>query len=441
MYQIIIKCSFAILFTCTFGLVKSQTDSLKLTGDSLSLQQAIQTVMANYPSIKQAETGIKIADSKIGLAKTGFYPDIDITGSYTRIGPVPVIDFPPIGEFQLAPKDNFNAAINYRQTIWDFGKTSKEISYENQNKEITKQSIEQIKQKLTLVVIGNYYSLVYLQEAVNIKDEQIKNLTAHLEFIQKKKNTGSATEYDLLSTQVKLSNAESQKTDLETAKNIQATNLNSLLGISPSTHIMVKRDLNIVTPSLLLDSMINKAFTDRDEIKIANEKVGLADLRYQSINAQTNPVISLFASAGYKNGYVPDLNALKANFAIGLGVKIPLFYGNRKKYNLQQALEFKQSNQYDIELSKRSISNEVMENNSQVLSSQKKINQFEKQLALASKALSIAEVNYKEGAITNLELLDATTNLSESKLALLKAQIEYLVNVYKLKLAMGERVE
>jgi len=434
------KLSLILLFIITYSNIKSQSDSLSLSGDSLTLQDAIKTVLDNYPSVKQAETAIQIADAKINSAKSAYLPDIDISGSYTRIGPVPEIDFPSLGTFQLAPKDNFNAAINYRQTIYDFGKTAKEVSYENQNKEIAKQGVEQLKQKLSLSVIGNYYSLVYLQEAISIKNEQINNLNAHLEFIQKKKNTGSATEYDLLSTQVKISNAESQKTDLETAWNVQATSLNSLLGKSTANKILVKKDLGTKAPELVVDSMISKAFTDRNEIKIADEKVTLADLRYESIKTQTNPSINLFGSAGYKNGYVPDLGQLKANFAVGLGVRIPIFYGNRKKFNLEQAMAYKQSNLFEIEIAKRNITNEVIENSSQVQAALKKIQQSENLVALASKALSIAEINYKEGIITNIELLDATTNLSESKLALLKSQIEYLVNVYRLRLSMGEKI-
>ena len=440
MNRFFIKTSIVILFTMISGSIWGQTDSLVKTKDSLSLQQAIKIVLNNYPSVKQAESAIDIADARIGLAKTGYYPDIDFTGSYTRIGPVPTIDFPGLGAFQLATKDNLNASINVRQTIWDFGKTAKDVNYETQNKEIAKQSVEQLKQNLTYSVIRVYYSMVYLQEAIQIKEDQIKNLKQHLDFVQKKKNTGSATEYEILSTQVKLSNAESQKTDMETAKEVQSTKLNSLLGNNPSSHLTVKNDIKVVSPSETIDSMLIIAFTNRDEIKIANQKVTLADLRYQSIKSSTNPTLNFLASAGYKNGYVPDLNDLKANFVVGLGVKIPIFDANRKKFNLKQVTAFKQSSLYDIEVSKRNIANEVIEDNAQLNADRKKIKQNQIQVDLATKALSIAQVNFKEGAITNIDLLDATTNLSESKLLLLKSRIDFLVNIYTLKLSMGERL-
>lgn len=434
------KFYFAAIFILFYGIIKSQPEIVENQSDSLSLSNAIDIVLSNYPSIKQAETALQIADAKISMAKTAFNPEIDFSGSYTRIGPVPTIDFPPMGEFQLAPENNYNAAINYHQTLWDFGKTAKEISYENKSKEISQQNINQIKQKLTFSVISLFYKLVYLQEALVIKKEQISALDAHLDFIRRKKNTGSATEFEILSTQVKLSNAQSQLTDLETAKNVQVTLFNSLLGNQHGTPIVVKKDLETELPALGLDSMLALALTERNEIKIADEKVVLADLQYKLIKAGNNPVLNLFANAGFKNGYVPDLNELKANYVIGLGVKIPLFYGNRKKYKLEQTLAVKQSDLQGVELVKKDVTNQVVESNAEIISSQKKINQSLVQLQFATRALEIAEVNFKEGALTNIELLDANTNLSESKLSLLKAQIEFQVNVYKLLLSIGQEI-
>jgi outer membrane protein TolC len=69
-----------------------------------------------------------------------------------------------------------------------------------------------------------------------------------------------------------------------------------------------------------------------------------------------------------------------------------------------------------------------------------KINQFELQLSQALKAYSLAETSFKSGTITNLDLLDANTSVSESRLMLLKSRIDYAASIYKLKAALGERI-
>jgi len=62
------------------------------------------------------------------------------------------------------------------------------------------------------------------------------------------------------------------------------------------------------------------------------------------------------------------------------------------------------------------------------------------QLAQAEEAFSLAKINFKSGAITNLDLLDAETSVSESRLLLLKSNIDYNVSVYKLNIAVGNKM-
>ena len=149
--------------------------------------------------------------------------------SYTRIGPVPEIEFGG-RTMQMAPGNNYTAGINYNQVVYDFGRTGKDVAVEEENKNLAQQSVEQLKQKMSGAAINSFYTLVYLQEASEIKAEQLKTLNEHLEFIQKRKETGSATQFEILSTQVRISNVESQKVDIESARKVQSVILNSLMG-------------------------------------------------------------------------------------------------------------------------------------------------------------------------------------------------------------------
>jgi outer membrane protein TolC len=408
--------------------------------DSLTLPKVIAEVSQNYPSVKEAEEALNAADAKISLARSGYYPDVSASASYSRIGPVPSLTFPGLGTFQFYPADNYSAAINYKQNILDFGKTSKSISLENQNKNIAQQSLVQVKQKISILAINCFYSLLYLQDAISIKDTEIQNLQEHLKFIQKKEASGSATQFEILTTQVKISTVENQKTDLKTAQKVQIALMNSLLGQSDNTVLSVKNELKAVSTDIPADSLVSFAFRNRDELKIENGKSALAKLRYETVKSQNNPDLSVFASAGGKNGYIPNLNTVKANYVAGISLNIPIFDANRTKYNLLQVKSSMQSLDFETETLRRTITNEVIESEANLAASQQKIDEFELQLAHADKAFSLAQINYKEGTITNLDLLDATTAVAESRLLLLKAQIDYTVSTYKVKAAIGERL-
>jgi outer membrane protein TolC len=408
--------------------------------DSLTLTTIINEVVQNHPAVLKASEDLRVADAKIGIARSGTLPNVDFTSSYSRVGPVPVIEVPNLGSFSLVPHDNYAATFNVNQTIYDFGKTDRSIELEKEGKELSRQSIEQVKQKLSQAVISNYYTLVYLQEALKIKDEQLKTLNEHLNYIKKKQETGSATQYEILTTQVRISTIENQRTDIETARQIQVAQLNSLLGKPESTNQVVKNELQVTMPPSQNDALMEAAMQNRDEMKLASEKAKLAQLRYNLTDVQNNPVINGFVSGGMKNGYTPNLYDPKPNFVAGLGLKIPISDGKRSKYNLQQAQSAIQGNNQDTEITRRSIVNEVVESEANVQASQKKVEQGELQLRQASQAYSLAKVRYESGVITNVELLDGSTAISESRLQLLKAKIDYTVSLYKLKSAIGERL-
>jgi outer membrane protein len=408
--------------------------------DSLSLKQIIEKVILSHPSVKVAEEAINNANARIGLAHTGYYPDADITANFSNMGPVTKLTIPNMGTFQLFPENNYSASINYRQLVYDFGRTRQNIELERENKAISEQTIEQIKQRLSLLTVNNFYTIAFLQAAIKIKDEQLEALNEHLEHVEKMRTTGSATEYQTLATKVKISVVESQKVDLIAALTAQQASLNSLLGNDQKSSPVVKNELSVKLPAISTDSILSYAFHNRDEVLINQKKTSLAELRYGMTQLQNKPILNFMASGGAKNGYVPELNKIMPNYIVGLGLRIPIFDGMKNKYNLSQAQSAITSLSFESEITKRNISNELYEAEAYMFAAEKKISQFELQLEQALKAYSLAETSFKSGMITNLDLLDANTSVSESRLMLLKSRIDYAASVYRLKAALGERL-
>lgn len=409
--------------------------------DSLSLTKILSSVIQNYPALKKADKQLVMADAKIGLTKTAYLPNVNFSASYNRIGPVTTI---PFGgkELQLYPPDMYNASVSVNQSIYDFGKTNKNLALDQSSKKLVELSVDQVKQQLSMAVVANFYTINFLEEAIQIKNDQLKTLNEHLQFVQKKAATGSAIQYDIMTTKVRISSIENQKIDLETALQIQISQLNGLLGNPEDKPLLLKKELldKQVLPSV--DSLCQVAFTNRDEMKLALQKEQLAKSKLEVIKVQNNPSLNFIASGGFKNGYFNTNfgDTGKMNYAVGVGLNVPIFDANRSKYAKIQAKADLESNQQDTELTRRSITNEVVESRATAEASLKKVIQSELQLKQATQAYTLADVNYKAGVITNLDLLDSFTALSESKLALYKTKIDYSVSLLKLKIALGQRI-
>ena len=408
-----------------------------IKNDSLELKPLISKVIQTYPTVQQANEALNAADIKIELARSAYLPNAMFSGSYAHIGPVPSLTIPDMGSFTLAPVNNVNAAFNVNQTISDFGKTKKNIEYEEKSKGLNTIGLEQVKQKMSIVAIGCYYNLLYFQEAIAIKEEQLSTLKEHLKNVEKQVETGSATQYEILSTKVRISTVESQKTDVMTALNFQNSLLNMLLGEPASSMHRVRNILHSDIVPLTEDSLIAVALNNRNEIKLAEKKVVVSQAYQDLVRKHENPVISAFASGGWKNGYIPELDKPKANYAIGLSLSIPIYDASRTKLNTKLAGSTIQSNLYDVDLTKRTITTEVMESINILKAAISKSQLFEMQFSQAKKALELAELKFKSGTLTNLDLLDMENAESESKLQFLKSRIDRVVSTYKVKAALG----
>jgi outer membrane protein len=416
------------------------TGSRTQAGDSLSLGEIIEKVITTYPTVKAAEEAITNAEARVGLAKTGYNPEVDFTAAYSNIGPVVKLTIPDMGTFQLYPVNNYSAGVNVRQTIYDFGRTRTNVSLETENKSISEQNLEQVKQKLSMMAVANFYTLTFLQAAIIIKQQELDALYEHLDYVKKKIATGTSTEYEELTTKVRISAVESQEVDLRAALTNQQAILNSLLGNEQSQKPVVKTELAVEVPLLAEDSVLSYAYHNRDEVLINQKRLTAAEIRYDLVSRQSKPSLSFIASGGAKNGYIPDLNKLTPNYVVGLGLRIPIYDASRTKYNQLQAKSAISSVSYESDYTRRNISTELSEAETYMFASKQKVSQYQLQLTQALKALSLAETNFKAGTITNLDLLDTNTSVSESRLLLLKARIDYAASVYKLKAAMGSRL-
>jgi outer membrane protein len=430
---------FLLFISAGIRAQKNQNSAGQSFTDSLSLRSVIEEIVNNHPTIKSAEEALKNADARIGLAKTGYYPQVDMNASLANIGPVIKLTIPDMGTFQLYPENSYSVSINYRQVVYDFGRTRQNLAIEEESKLIGEQTLEQVKQRMSLAAVNNFYTIAYLQEAVRIKDEQLATLGAHLKYVETMKATGSATDYQILSTRVKISTAESQKVDLLASLDIQQSYLGSLLG-NDEIKPVVKEELYINSPISDRDSLLSYAYHNRNEMQINQEKSSLAGLKYQLIRSLNKPLINVIASGGAKNGYIPNLEAIKANYSVGIGISVPIFDGMKTKFNLLQAESAINSANFETENTKRNITSEVREAEAYMESAYQKVFQFSLQLEQAVRAYELAETSFRAGTVTNLELLDANTSVSESRLMLLKARIDYAASIYRLKAALGEKL-
>ena len=407
--------------------------------DSLTLQGAINLTLTNQPLLNEAVHQVDAAEAKIKEQKSSYYPTVNGDISYVRIGPIPTIEFGGIG-FTLAPDNNYNAHISAKQSIYDFGKRDAMMDLAKSYKLSSEDKIKMIKNNLSYQTVQAFYTILFIEKSIKVKDEQINTLKQHIEESNKKVESGSATDFDVLTTEVRVAAAENQEIDLENIFNKEKIYLRSLLGWPSDKELNLKGEFNVDSLSLNTESLIELAYQKRPEMKLAQDAEKSAIAVKQVASLTDKPTVNVLASYGLANGYEPNLDVLRGNWSAGINASIPIFNGNIKDAKVEEAeANINSSSDKILEL-ERTIKLQVEQACTDLKTSRLKFRTTEIEVKQAQDAVSRAEVSYRDGVITNLDLIDAETSLSEAELLRLKVSYENVINTFSLKEAIGEEV-
>ncbi|MBN2616311.1 MAG: TolC family protein [Bacteroidales bacterium] len=409
------------------------------SADMVTLQQAIQQTVNNHPLIKEAENKVNIAQSQTEQQKTSLLPTVAANLSYTQVGPIPKIDFNGLS-FALGTHYNIdeNVAVDY--ILYDFNRR-KDVIKVLQSAEATEaEKINVIKNNLAFETAKVYFSLIYLQKSTAVIDQEIKDMEEHLSVAQKRVMTGSATGLDTLNTSVKLTVLQNQKMSVENQWNKTAVLLKSLMGLSIQKQIKVDGSLEHNIQNYQIDTLINRAYNQREELRI-NHLVLNTEMLQKSIAEKTDmPVVALHGSTGIKNGYPLNMNKPKFNYIVGIAAKIPIFDGHMRQLKVNTANLNIQSVEDHSMVLKRNISTDVQTALLDYQNNKIQLKSAQQEIVKAQAAFKQANGLYNTGAITNTTLLDTETALAQARLKYTYQLFQLTLSHYKLLQATGQKI-
>jgi outer membrane protein len=405
--------------------------------DSLTLEDAVRLTLVKQPLLQQALEQVNAADAKIKQQDSYYYPQIDGNLTYVRIGPIPSLGFGGMN-FSLAPANNYDAHISASQLLYDFGSRDALLELTKTYKLSSDDKIILIKNNLTYQTVQIFYTILFLEKSVDVKNEQINTLKKHLDITIKKFQTGSATDFDVLTTKVRIADAENQKIDIENELSKAEINLRSKLNMPPNTELNLTGEFKVDSMANDSASLLDEALRNRPEMKLAKDAENSSMISKQVASLGDMPALSVLGEYGLKNGYEPNLNVLRGNWALGINASIPIFNGNLRDAKIEEADANWKSSSANILALERDIRVEVEQASANLKATSLKINTTELQVEQAMQAVLRAEIQYRDGVITNLDLIDAETSLAQAKLIYLQVQFRNILSYYDLKKVIGE---
>ncbi len=408
--------------------------------ESLSVEEAVKLVLAHNHSLQEAADAVAIFQAKVEQSRSGLFPNVRADLSYTRLGPLSEISIPGLGSFELYPANNYDMHAALRQNLYDFNRTREGINLARSQIRTVEDRWLLLKRDLEYQTAQLFYTILLLRENIRVKEEHIRMLNEHLEISRRKVQSGTATELEVLTTQVRVVTAQSQELNLENTLAKEVIALQRLIGRPEKKALQLRGELSYQALALNAAELVASAWQKRPEMRAVKDIRQSAAIQFHLAGLHDRPALNLDLLAGTRNGYFPDLNQLKLNFVLSVQADIPIFNGNLTRYLKAEA----RANLKTIEDRSREIEEmiraEVLQAVSDVQTGEKELQLVEVNIEQARKAREFAKARYQAGTVTNLDLIDAEEAYSEAEWVKLQALYKCVISQLALQRAVGNNL-
>ncbi|RAK08648.1 outer membrane protein TolC [Halanaerobium saccharolyticum] len=396
-----------------------------MAAEDINLEEAVKILIEENRNLENARKDIEKAESDIELAQRSYFPTLDLQTSYTKMDEgQQSFDFQTLSMVE-GPDENYSTSLSLTQPIWLGGKVSMQKEIANYSLEIARTEYEQTVEDQLFSLIQAYYGVLQAQGMVEIREEALDTVNEHLRIVKNNLDAGIAIRRDLLQSQIEQRNAEEELTAARNDLRIAQRRLTQLL---TTDQIYDPSDPEIdFELDLEQQQLFNTAVENDPQLMILELNREIIKLNQKLEGQYYRPSVSLNGSYDWQGEEFMD----EKSWSMTLGVNVPLYDGGKGNLNAEKQekeLEKVANNRQDL---LENIDIEVEDSILTVEETKEAIELEQLSLENAAENLEIANKSYEAGVASNTDVIDAQTTYNQSQTALLQAEYEYEIELFR----------
>jgi outer membrane protein len=434
-----------------YTLVSGHQDKSNRTGEgmiaqneTLTLNRCIEIALTKNPGIVAAMNAVDVSRSRVGEARSAYYPQISAVGGYNRTKNVSETSSTVLSTgtstTTTSPATNFySGSITLNQNILDFGRTSSSVDATKYTLESSRSDLASTENSVILNVKEAYYGVLQAKRNRDVAADVLKQFELHLDQAKGFYEVGTKAKIDVIKAEVDLSNAKLSLIHAENALKIAWVTLNNAMGVPDAPEYAIEDNLSFTQYAVTLEDAITKAFENRPDLKsiIARRQAAEANISFARSNYF--PVLSGNASYTRSETDLPD-NTVNANtWGVGLTLTIPLFSGFLTSHQVAEA----KSALYVLKANEESIRQQIL---LEVRQAYLNLQAAEASIATAELAsqqakenLDLANGRYSAGVGSPIEVSDAFATYVSAQANYTSALADYKIAQASIEQAIGAR--
>jgi outer membrane protein len=398
-----------------------------------SLAELHEVAKAYDATYRSARLAYDAAVAKADQARAGLLPTAGLASglSWTNVD-----NASPVRDRTF---NSQNVAVSGSYPLY---RPANKLSFEQGQKSlaVAQSQLQAVEQDLIVRITQAYFDVLAAQDTLEFVKAQKTAVAEQLAAAKRNFEVGTSTITDAREAQARFDLVQAQEIAAENdlhVKKFALDNLTGKTGTSPKP-LLTPVNLPNVAPNDVA-TWVNQAETEHPSVVQAKTALEIAKLETAKAKAANGPTVDL--TAQYQIARAPSSttgNPLRSNTAsVGVQLNMPLFSGYAIENRIKETLALESKAESDLEAAKRAVGQATRAAFFGVQSGNGQAKALEAAEISSQSALDANKLGYQVGVRINIDVLNAQSQLFQTKRDLAKARYDVLVGNLKLRQATG----
>ena len=405
---------------------------------SYTIEQAVAIAQEHNPDILIARKKVQGAHGGVIEARSGFLPWLSSNG---------LVDKRQTQSETNLRQEDYNVTLKVEQNLYTGGAVTSQLAIARLNVEKQIYELQEIATRVAMDVRIAFNELLLNREKVRVRQDSVKVLDEELKNQQQSFSAGIVSNLNVQRAEVALANERPELFNAETQLKNSYLRLGDLFGTdihgrgeTPSFEISGELQYQPNHPDL--NDCLGRADANRAVIKARQKDIQIEDQQYLLDRSALRPQVRAFSGYEVYSERDPDVGP-EFNYGgvVGINATWNIFDGFATKGRMQATRARREGAVQALAAARREVASEVRSAFFDLQQADRVLETETSNVQAADESLEIAKSNFAAGLGTQLDILQAASDVTRTRTTRLSAIYLHNAALARLAHACGSSAE
>ncbi|SRR5581483_9702366 len=394
------------------------------------VDQAVTLAIAQNPDLAIARKKVEAARGGVIEARSGYLPSVVSTGLFR--------ERQHQADSRLRDED-YNASLRVVQNLYTGGAVTNQLAIAQLNLEIQELELQALTNRVAMDTRVAFNELLLNRARVRVREQSVGVLQEEAKSQQDRFQAGIVGNLNVRRAEVALANEQPELINAETQVKNSYLRLAELFGLDTRANARttalfeVAGELQYKPRHPDLNECLARADTSRPEIKAREIEVEIEDRQADLDRSALKPQVEAFSGYEVYNERDPLVGPeFNHGYVVGVNARWNIFDGFATKGRLQATHARRDAAAQALQALRNSVASEVRSAFLDLQQAERTLESETKNVQTADESLEIAKGNVDAGLATQLDMLQAASDVTRTRTTRLAAIYQHNVALAKL---------